>query len=103
MKREQELSDLFNKKKDNKNKKLLDNVDLLIDGPFEGDKVDYSRPWCGSSNQRYHFFTDRYNNEIFTKYKNKVEINIQKNGIIFMNGMGDFEKIQKKIELQKII
>ena len=89
--------------KEDKNKDLLSNIDLLIDGPFEIDKVDYSRPWCGSSNQRYHFLTNRYNDEIFKKYKNKVEINIQKNGIVFMNGMGDFDKIQKEIELQKII
>ena len=42
------------------NKKLLNNIDLLIDGPFEIDKVDYSLTWCGSSNERYHFFTYRY-------------------------------------------
>ena len=85
-----------------KNKKLLDNVDLLIDGPFEQDKVDYSRPWCGSSNQRYHFLTDRYGEEIFSKYKNKVEVNISKNGIIFLNGMGDFDKIVQKIDLASV-
>lgn len=85
-----------------KNKKLLDNVDLLIDGPFEQDKVDYSRPWCGSSNQRYHFLTNRYNDEIFLKYKNKVEVNISKNGIIFLNGMGDFDKIVQKIDLASV-
>lgn len=85
-----------------KNKKLLDNIDLLIDGEFMIDKVDYSRPWCGSSNQRYHFLTDRYNEEIFTKYKNKVEVNISKNGTVFMNGMGDFDNIMQKIELMKI-
>ena len=33
-----------------KNKTLLENIDLLIDGAFEADKVDYSRPWCGSTN-----------------------------------------------------
>ena len=82
---------------DKKNKLLLDNIDLLIDGPFEIDKVDYSRPWCGSSNQRYHFLTNRYNEEIFTKYKNKVEVNISKNGFVFMNGMGDFDKISKEL------
>lgn len=85
-----------------KNKKLLDNIDLLIDGEFLIDKVDYSRPWCGSSNQRYHFLTNRYNEEIFTKYKNKVEVNISKNGIVFMNGMGDFDSIMQKIDLIKI-
>ena len=86
-------------RQDSINKKLLDNIDLLIDGPFEIDKVDYSRPWCGSSNQRYHFLTDRYNEEIFVKYKNKVEVNISKNGVVFMNGMGNFEEIMQKMEL----
>lgn len=84
------------------NKKLLDNIDLLIDGEFREDLVDYSRPWCGSSNQRYHFLTDKYNEEIFTKYKNKVEINISKSGVVFMNGMGNFEEIQQKIDLMKL-
>lgn len=81
------------------NKKLLDNTDLLIDGAFEADRLDYSRPWCGSSNQRYHFLTNRYNEEIFTKYKNKVEINISHSGAIFMNGMGNFNEIQQKVDL----
>ena len=81
------------------NKKLLDNTDLLIDGEFIQELTDYSRPWSGSSNQRYHFLTARYNEEIFTKYKNKVEVNISKNGQIFMNGMGDFDEILKKINL----
>lgn len=84
------------------NKKLLDNIDLLIDGEFIVDKVDYSRPWCGSSNQRYHFLTDRYDEEIFEKYKNKVELNISKDGTVFMNGMGNFEEIQQKIDLMKL-
>ena len=85
------------------NKILLENIDLLIDGAFEADKVDYSRPWCGSKNQRYHFLTNRYNEEIFEKYKNKIEINILKNGDIFMNGMGNFDEIQHKIDLTKLI
>ncbi len=84
---------------DSKNELLLDNIDLLIDGEFRQDLVDYSRPWCGSSNQRYHFLTNRYNEEILTKYKNKVEVNISKNGIIFMNGMGNFDEILQKIDL----
>ena len=88
--------------KEEKNKKLLDNIDLLIDGPFEEDKLDYSRPWCGSSNQRFHFLTKRYNETIFEKYKNKIEINILQNGTVFMNGMGDFKDIMQKVDLAKL-
>ncbi len=84
------------------NKQLLDNTDLLIDGEFIEELTDYSRPWCGSSNQRYHFLTDRYNEDIFTKYKNKVEVNISKNGQIFMNGMGNFDEILRKVDLTQI-
>ena len=73
------------------NRKLLYNIDLLIDGEFVIDKVDYSRPWCGSSND-----------EIFAKYKNKVEVNISKSGVIFMNGMGNFDEILQKIDLVKL-
>ncbi len=91
-----------NLKKDTKNTLLLDNIDLLIDGAFEIDNVDYSRPWCGSKNQRYHFLTNKYNNEIFVKYKNKIEVNISQNGIIFMNGMGNFDEILHKIDLKEI-
>lgn len=86
-----------------KNKTLLENIDLLIDGAFEIENVDYSRPWCGSTNQRYHFLTNRYNEDIFEKYKNKIEINISKDGTIFMNGMGNFDEIQHKIDLTKLI
>ncbi len=84
------------------NKKLLDNTDLLIDGEFVQELTDYSRPWCGSSNQRYHFLTDRYNEEIFKKYNNKVEVNISKNGQVFMNGMGNFDEILHKVDLLQI-
>lgn len=82
---------------DKKNKLLLENTDLLIDGAFEIDKVDYSRPWCGSSNQRYHFLTNRYDETIFENYKNKIEVNVSDKGFIFMNGMGNFADISKKI------
>ena len=77
---------------DSKNKLLLKNTDLLIDGPFEIEKTDYSRPWCGSSNQRYHFLSTRYDPSIISQYKNKMELRLDKNGCIFVNGMGDFNK-----------
>jgi len=39
---------------------LLAECDLLVDGRFERDKLDTSRRWIGSSNQRLHFMTTRY-------------------------------------------
>ena len=51
--------------------KLLDNIDLLIDGGFEQKNYDLSRPWVGSSNQRYIFLTDFYSADILKKYKTK--------------------------------
>lgn len=77
---------------------ILDNIDLLIDGEFQEEERDFSRPWVGSKNQRYHFLTDRYDDSILTKYKNRIEVNIQKNGVMFINGMGDFEKLNQSLK-----
>ena len=81
---------------------ILKNIDLLIDGEYIEEEKDYSRPWVGSKNQNYHFLTDRLDKNVINKYKNKIEINIDKNGIIFINGMGDFEKITKKLDMFNI-
>lgn len=80
--------------------KLLENVDLLVDGGFEKDNFDLSRPWVGSSNQRYIFLTDFYSPEEIKKYKNKVEVRISEGGKLEINGMGDFERIKKDFCLQ---
>jgi anaerobic ribonucleoside-triphosphate reductase activating protein len=39
---------------------LLAHTDLLVDGPYRRDTPDTSRPWVGSTNQRFHFLSDRY-------------------------------------------
>ncbi len=77
---------------------ILTNIDILIDGEFVDSQKDYSRPWVGSWNQRYHFLTNRYNESILNNYKNKIEINIQKNGVMFINGMGNFEKFVSNLD-----
>ncbi|MBQ9246155.1 radical SAM protein [bacterium] len=78
---------------------ILKNIDILIDGHFDEQKKDYSRPWVGSSNQKYYFLSQRYNPSILEEYKNKIEVNIQKNGMVFINGMGDFEKVSNSIDM----
>ncbi len=82
-----------------KYKKILENIDILIDGSYEQEKQDFSRPWVGSSNQKYHFLTNRYDEKILSEYKNKIEVNISKNGTIFINGMGDFEKVTQQLQM----
>jgi len=81
-------------------KSLLNNIDLLIDGGYEADKFDLSRPWVGSSNQRYIFLTDKYSMDDILKYKNKLEMRISENGKLEINGMGDFKSIEQKFCLQ---
>lgn len=79
---------------------LLGNLDLLIDGGFEIEKFDISRPWVGSSNQRYIFLTDFYKEEDIKSYRNKIEARISPDGKLEINGMGDFDKINKDFCLQ---
>ena len=79
---------------------LLAQVDLLIDGGFEQENFDLTRPWVGSLNQRYLFLTDFYSPEILAKYKNKIEARINKDGRLEINGMGDFQQIERKFCLQ---
>lgn len=52
-------------------------------------KKSFDRPLVGSSNQRFHFLTDRYKKEDIMSWKNSFEIRIDQDGRIWINGMGD--------------
>jgi anaerobic ribonucleoside-triphosphate reductase activating protein len=39
---------------------LLANTDILVDGPYIREQPDTRRRWIGSTNQRIHFLSDRY-------------------------------------------
>jgi anaerobic ribonucleoside-triphosphate reductase activating protein len=82
-------------KNENEVKELVKYTDILIDGRYEASKRDFSRAWVGSSNQKFYFFSDKYDESIITKYKNKFEIRFDQNSSVTVNGMGDFEKISK--------
>lgn len=72
---------------------LLEVTDLLVDGPYRQDLADLSRPWVGSSNQRHHFLTDRYRHlePALESIPNRLELRLQPNGAVLINGMGDFQ------------
>lgn len=75
---------------------LLKNTDLLIDGPFIKEKADTSRPWVGSSNQQFHFLTDRYKylENCLSKIFNRLEIRIMPDGRILVNGLASDETLK---------
>lgn len=68
---------------------LYDVADIFIDGPFELEMNDTCRPWVGSTNQRIHFLTKRYQH-LKTKListPNKLEVYLHKDGTVAANGM----------------
>lgn len=70
-------------------RELYNVTDLFIDGPFEYDKLDTERPWVGSTNQRFHFLSERYKHleNKLTSIPDKLEIYINADGMIEANGM----------------
>lgn len=68
---------------------LLSVTDVLIDGPYMGELACQDRPLVGSSNQEYHFLTERYAflEELWRGGKNKAEVRIMPDGRISVNGM----------------
>jgi len=76
--------------------RLIAVTDLLIDGPYRENLQDFSRPWTGSSNQRYHFLTDRYRNleDKLHTIENRLEIEVAPTGEILINGMGPTDTLK---------
>jgi anaerobic ribonucleoside-triphosphate reductase activating protein len=61
---------------------LLQQIDILIDGPYLKDQPDTTRRWIGSQNQRIHFLTSRYRAEDECwKQPNTLEIRFGPNGL----------------------
>lgn len=72
-------------------------IDILISGKFIYEKKCTDKLWVGSSNQEINFLTDRYldyKKDLKNK-KNKIEIRLNKDGSIIVNGMGDNNKINE--------
>ena len=70
---------------------ILQRIDVLVDGEYIEELRDLSRPMVGSSNQQFHFLTNRYTMKDFPD--NKIEVRLDKSGRILINGNGDIEKI----------
>lgn len=65
---------------------LLACTDILVDGPYLREQPDTNRRWIGSTNQRIHFFSDRYNPaDPCWQKPNTLEIRLR-NGELLVNG-----------------
>ena len=67
---------------------LLQYTDVLVDGPYEQHLPDQHRQWVGSTNQRFYYFSSRYNSEIEKKdtAERTIEIRFKEDETIFING-----------------
>lgn len=68
------------------NPKLVESVDLLIDGPFIENKLDNTRILLGSTNKNLSFITNRYKNDENYFYNNVAIEEITADEYIFING-----------------
>lgn len=79
-------------------KNILSHTDVLVDGPFIEEKKQTRLPMIGSSNQTFHFLTDRYSISDFPE--NRLVFRINKSGGIALNGMGDLDVVKKIVKEQ---
>ncbi len=83
---------------------LLSKTDLLIDGPYIEALANTARPLAGSSNQEFHFFTNRLKRwrDTWENTKNKVEIRIMSDGTITANGMLPGEELREVLKIHDL-
>jgi anaerobic ribonucleoside-triphosphate reductase activating protein len=69
---------------------LLAALDVLVDGRYEADRPERERLWVGSSNQRFHYFTDRYSPAIERPLSDAplrtIELRLSPDGRLSANG-----------------
>lgn len=67
---------------------LLRHTDVLVDGLYVAELRETQRAWAGSSNQVFHYLTDRYDNSIeqWSEGRQRVEIRLTNDGRVDVNG-----------------
>jgi len=76
---------------------LLAHTDLLVDGRYDAERRDPARPWVGSTNQRFHFLTERYQQlsaELQTM-PDRVEVQVRPDGRVLLNGWATVDQLDE--------
>lgn len=86
-------------------KLLLEQVDLLLAGPFIQTEYSEDLPWIGSSNQELHFLTPRYRhleNKLRPTQTNSVELHLTSDGKLHINGFAFADMLPTLLEALKV-
>lgn len=102
------LEQLKNKNDKNINR-LLDLTDILIDGLYEDSLNDNTRALVGSTNQKIHRLTSRYDdvmNEYYNNHRRDIEIHLNDNNMMIVgipkrDTLNDFLKPMIQQELNE--
>lgn len=75
---------------------LLAETDLLVDGPYRAGAKDFTRPWVGSTNQRFHFLTERYLHleSQLTALPDRLEVRVSVKGEVAVNGWASVDQLE---------
>ena len=69
---------------------MLAATDVLVDGRYEAARPETTRLWAGSTNQRFHYLTDRYSPSIERPGEGtalrSVEVRLDPEGRLSLNG-----------------
>lgn len=76
---------------------LLAQTDLLVDGPYVADQPDRQRPWVGSTNQGFHFLTDRYRHleHELPSVSDRIEVRVSASGRVSVNGWAGVQQLDE--------
>jgi anaerobic ribonucleoside-triphosphate reductase activating protein len=77
--------------------RFLQETDLLVDGPYIESLLDTSRPWLGSTNQNFHFLSNRYSQKD-VEYRDSIEVTVKRDGLVTLNGWASTTDIDGLLE-----
>jgi anaerobic ribonucleoside-triphosphate reductase activating protein len=76
-------------------RRLLDSVDLLVDGPYLADSPESQRSLVGSTNQRFVHLSSRYQDFDPARTRNRLEIRVSADGTIEAAGFLDKTELDR--------
>lgn len=67
---------------------LLQHTDVFVDGPYDANLPEHGRRWAGSTNQQFHYLTERYDARIESdgEVERVLEVRLRTDGLVFVNG-----------------